>query len=61
MTANLTKSYLLYLNKIVDQYSNIYHHSVIKKPINADYYALTEKIETNYKAQILIIKLKSKI
>ena len=50
MTANRSKSYLLYLNKLVDQYSNTYHHSINKKPISADYSALTEKIETNHKA-----------
>ena len=49
MTANVSKSYLGYLNKLVDQSNNTYHHSV-KKPINADYSALTEKIETNPKA-----------
>ena len=49
MTANDSKSYLLYLNKLVDQYNNIYQHSINKKPINADYSALTEKIERNLK------------
>ena len=46
MTANDSKSYLSYLNKLVDQYNNTYHHFffLIKKPINADYFALTEKI-----------------
>ena len=38
------------MNKLVDQYNNIYHHSINKKPINADYSALTEKIKTNHKA-----------
>ena len=50
MTANDRKSYLSYLNKLVDQYSNNYRHSINKKPINADYFALTEKIETNPKS-----------
>ena len=50
MTANNSKSYLAYLNKLVDQYNNTYHHSIGKKPINDDYSALTEKIETNLKA-----------
>ena len=50
MTANDRKSYLSYLNKLVDKYSNNYHHSINKKPINADYFALTEKIETNPKS-----------
>ena len=49
-TANDSKSYLSYLNKLADQYSNTYHHSINKKPINPDYSVLTEKIETNPKA-----------
>ena len=44
MTANDTKSYLSYLNKSVGQYNNTYHHFINKKPINADYSALTEKL-----------------
>ena len=47
MTSNDGKSYLSYLNKLVYQYNNTYHHSLNKKPINVDYSALTEKIETN--------------
>ena len=43
-------SSLPYLNKLVDEYNNTYHHSNNKKPINADYSALTENIETNPKA-----------
>ena len=51
MTANDSNSYLPHLNKLVDQYNNTYyHHSINKKPINADYSALTEKIENNLKA-----------
>ena len=50
MTANDSKSYLPYLNKLVDQYNNIYHHPIKKKPINADYSALTENIKSNPKA-----------
>ena len=51
MTANDRKPYLAYLNKLVDQYNNTYyHHCIDKKPINADYSALTEKNETNLKA-----------
>ena len=49
MTANDNKSYLSYLNKLVDPYNKTYHYS-INKPINADYFPLTEKIETNCKA-----------
>ena len=50
MTATDTKSYLSYLDKLVDQYNNTYHHSVNKRPINANYFVLTENIETNLKA-----------
>ena len=49
MTANDSKSYLPHLNKLVDQYNNTYHYSIRKKPINANYSTLTEKIETNPK------------
>ena len=28
MTANNSKSYLKYLNKLVDQYNNTFHHSI---------------------------------
>ena len=44
MTANYIKFYVSYLNKLVGQYNNTYHHSVNKKPIDADYSALTAKI-----------------
>ena len=53
-THNKGKSYLTYLNKLVDQHNNTYH-SINKKPINADYSALTEKIKTN------LIALKFKV
>ena len=44
MTAYVSKSYLSYLNKLVDQYNNICHHCVGKKPINDDYSALTDRL-----------------
>ena len=50
ITANHSKSYLSYLNKIVDKYNNTYHYSINKKSINADYSASIEKIDTNSKA-----------
>ena len=49
MTTNDNKFYLSFFNKLVDQYNNTYYHYINKKPINADYSALTEKIETNLK------------
>ena len=49
MIANDGKSYLPYLNKLVDQYNNTYHCSINKKPINADYSTSTENIESNPK------------
>ena len=50
MTARNSRSYLGYLNKLVDEYSNTYHLSIGKKPIYADHSALTEEIGTNPKA-----------
>ena len=50
MTANDSKSFLSYLNKLVDQSNNTYHHSISKKPINTNYSAVTEKTETNSKS-----------
>ena len=46
MAVNNSKSYLPSLNNLVEQYSNTYHHSINKKPINADYSALNENIGT---------------
>ena len=55
MTANDNKSHLLYLNKLVDQYDNTFHHSINKKPINADYSVLTIKLRSILK--LLNLKL----
>ena len=43
MTDDKSKSYLAYLNGLADQYNNTYHHSIDKKPTNADYSTLSEK------------------
>ena len=40
MTANDSKSYLSYPNRLGDQYNNSYHRSIGKKPPDADYSAL---------------------
>ena len=50
MAANDNKSYLSYLNKLVDQCDNTYNHSVNKTFISADCSLLTEKTEANSKA-----------
>ena len=50
MKANGSKSYLSYLNKLEDQHNNTCHQFINKKAIDADYSALTEKIETDPKA-----------
>ena len=49
MTVNGSKSFLPYLTNLLDQYNNTCHHYIIKKPINADFSALTENIESNPK------------
>ena len=50
MTANDSKSYLGYLNKLVDQINNTYHRAICKKPIDAGYSVLTEEFKSSYKA-----------
>ena len=35
MTANNKKSYLGYLNKLLDEYNYTYHNSIGKNPTNA--------------------------
>ena len=55
MTANDSKSYLDYLETLVDEYYNTYHCSIGEKPINADYSAVSEEIETILK--LLNLKL----
>ena len=47
MTPNYHKSYLGYLNKLVEEYNISYQHSIGKNPIDADYSILSGKIETN--------------
>ena len=49
MTANYSKSYLGYLNRIVDEYINTYHCSIGRKPIHSDYSALSEEFESSHK------------
>ena len=49
MMANDYKSYLCYLNKLVDEYNNSYH-SIGKTPIDSDYSVLTKVVEMNHKA-----------
>ena len=44
LTANDNKFYIEYLNKLVDEYNNSYHCPIVKKSIDADYFALTEKM-----------------
>ena len=61
MTAHDSKSYLRYLNKLVDQYNNTYRHSISKKPINADYSDLTEKIEHVIKLLNLKLVIESEL
>ena len=46
MAANARKSYDSYLNELVDQCNNSYHHSINKSSIVDDYSVLSKKIET---------------
>ena len=62
----IEKSYLEYLNKLVDQCNNIHHHSIGKNSNDANYSALTEETETSFKAakskvddRVIIFKYKN--
>ena len=57
MTAKDSTFYISYLNKLVDQYNNTYHHYTGKKPIDVHYSALTEKLRRILK----LLNLKSMI
>ena len=67
MTANNLKTYLGYLNKLVEEYNNNYHHSIGKKPVDTDYSTIfNEDIKMNPKApnfkvddRVTIIKYKN--
>ena len=55
MTANDSKSYIGYLNKLVEEYRNSYHSSVGKKSIHAYYSAFSEVLIQT--PNFLILKL----
>ena len=57
LTANDRKSYLPYLNKLVDQYNNTYHRSIKKNPINADNSASSNPILINPSQILTLINL----
>ena len=50
MTANESKSYTSYLNKLENQCNSTYHRSIDKKSINVDYSDLTEEIKSSHTA-----------
>ena len=49
MTDNDGKSYLGYLNKLVDEYNNTYHCSIGKKPIDSNYSIFIYENESSHK------------
>ena len=64
MIACDSKFYLAYLNKLVDQCNNTYHHSINEKPVNVYYSALTLKwmIEIELPSiKIILVKVTRKI
>ena len=50
ITANIKISCRSYLNILVGEYDYTYHNFIGKKPVDIDYFALTEKIELSHKA-----------
>ena len=49
MTTNDSKFYIGNLNKLLDEYSNIYHYFIGKNPSHANYSALSKEIELSHK------------
>ena len=49
MATSDTKSYLIYLNQLVDKYNNSYHYAIGKRPTDADYSVSGEEIEIHSK------------
>ena len=60
MTANDSKSYFGYLNKLVDEY-NSYHKSIRKKSIHADYSAFSKEIEWSHKSPKFKLAIESEL
>ena len=50
MTGNNRRSYLGYWDKLIDEYNDTYHNSIHKKPVDAGYSVLAEKIESSHQA-----------
>ena len=61
MTANDSKYYLSYLNKLIDQFNNTYHHSIGKNLVNADYSDLTKKLKRILKLLFLKLMIESEL
>ena len=61
LTVNDSNYYLAYLNKLVYQYNDAYHHISNRKHINADYSAFNEKIEANLKASKIKVNDRARI
>ena len=62
MTANdNNESYLAFLDELIDQYNNAFHHSINKKSITADYPPLTEKVKRILKLLNAKLMIESKL
>ena len=54
MAADDSKSYLFYLNKLVDEYNNSYHYSIGKKPK----FKVGDRVRiTNYTIRLFLAKV----
>ena len=61
MTTNDSKSYLSYLNKLVDQGNNTFHHSINKTPIDADYSVWLKNLKPILKVLSLNLIIESEL
>ena len=47
MIAKNSQTYLGYLNELLNECNNSYHHPIGKNAIDGDYFAFTDKIQIN--------------
>ena len=58
MTGNDSNSYPV-VNKLVDKYKNAYYFSICKKPVDADYSTLIQKLKRILKLLNLKLRIES--
>ena len=57
MTANVSNSYFVYLDGLVDKYNNTYHRFIGRKFVEDGYSTLSEEIRTDDRNNILVLMI----